>query len=418
MPLFVYTLLYNIFLKLYSFFAFVLSFKQLKAKQFIDGRKNIFVNLSKELNTITQQKIWIHCASLGEFEQVKPIIEYLYNENKYYILISFFSPSGYEVSKNYPFAHAIYYLPIDSKSNANKWLQTIKPSLIVFVKYEFWYYYLTKAKQLKIPIILVSGIFRANQPFFKWYNKLHVNMLQCFNYILVQNNASKELLNSIDINNVFITGDTRFDRVSEVAKNNYENELIKNFIDNKPCLISGSTWPKDEDALANFLNQNLNICAIIAPHQVDEISIKNCKQTFPNAVLFSNLLKNQIYDIKKTNILIIDCIGILSKVYRFANVCYVGGGFGKEGVHNVLEAGIYGKPVVFGPYYSKFIEAKELIEADGAISVKDKNELKICLNDLFNNPSKANSMGENSLSFTQHKTGATQKTITIMKKYL
>jgi 3-deoxy-D-manno-octulosonic-acid transferase len=418
MPLFLYIFFYNCFIKFYAFAAYLLSIKNDKAKLFVNGRKNIFEKIKLQIQSNTNKKnIWIHCASLGEFEQAKPIIESLYKKEKYYIALSFFSPSGYEVSKNYPFAHAKFYLPLDTKQNAKKLLAIVNPSLIIFIKYEFWFHYLTQAKEQQIPIVLASGIFRESQPFFKWYSKLHLIMLNCFNEILVQNDTSKNLLNSIGFTNIKVTGDTRFDRVVQIADEDYKNEIIENFIKQNPCLIAGSTWYEDEVELQHFVNKQNNIVTIIAPHNVDDESIATCKKIFPSAVLYSSIQKNKNHS-SNSNILIIDSIGILSKIYRYATICFIGGGFGNDGVHNVLEASVYGKALVFGPEYEKFAEAIDLVEINAAKSVENGLELEAVLFELFNNSQLQNQMGKLAYSNTIKNAGATKKSLTIVEKFL
>lgn len=417
MPLFVYIFLYNCFIKIYGLAAFLLSFKNTKAKQFIQGRRNILLKIKLQLQANNKKVIWIHCASLGEFEQAKPIIESLYKKNNHFIALSFFSPSGYEVSKNYSYANAIFYLPLDTKTNAIQLLAIIKPSLIIFIKYEFWFHYLTQAKKLHIPIILASAIFRESQPFFKWYGKLHLKMLSCFNEILVQNSNAQNLLLSIDINNSIITGDTRFDRVVQLASQSYNNPHIENFINNKPCLVAGSTWFEDDAELQHFVNKQTEIITIIAPHQIDMDSIKACKKLFPTAILYSQLHAKKLATIE-SKILIVDTIGMLNKIYRYATVCFIGGGFGDDGVHNVLEASVYGKPIVFGPEYSKFIEAIELIENKAALTVANALELEAVLTNLFKNETLKTQMGTIGYDYTLNNAGATSKTIAIIEKFL
>jgi 3-deoxy-D-manno-octulosonic-acid transferase len=418
MPLFLYIFFYNCFIKIYGFAAFLLSFKNKKAKYFIDGRRGIFNQIENKLKQNSYPKtIWIHCASLGEFEQAKPIIEYLYKQEKQFIAISFFSPSGYEVSKNYSFANAIFYLPLDTKKNAKQLLKILKPSLIIFIKYEFWFHYLTQAKQLNIPIVLASGIFRKSQPFFKWYNTLHLKMLSCFNEILVQNEDSKNLLASINCNQAKVTGDTRFDRVVQIANEPYSNEIIEAFINKKPCLIAGSTWYEDEVELQHFVNNNAKVATIIVPHNVDANNIENVKKIFPSAILYSTLIKNKSQD-DNSNILIIDSVGILSKIYRYATICFIGGGFGEDGVHNVLEASVYGKPIIIGPVFEKFNEAIDLVEIKAAKTVNNSLQLEASLNEIFTNSNLQITMGKLAQDYTIKNAGATIKTIECIKKFL
>ncbi|MFY8129005.1 MAG: 3-deoxy-D-manno-octulosonic acid transferase [Chitinophagaceae bacterium] len=418
MPLFIYIFIYNCFIKIYTLAAYILSFKNTKAKYFVTGRQNIFSQIQLQLKDNPYKKtIWIHCASLGEFEQAKPIIEYLYKEGKQFIALSFFSPSGYEVSKKYPFANAIFYLPLDTKKNAIQLLQIVRPSLIIFIKYEFWFHYLTQAKQLQIPILLACGVFRKNQPFFKWYNTLHLTMLRCFNQILVQNPNSKQLLNNIKFSNVVITGDTRFDRVLKIANEPFSNQIIENFIQQRDCIIAGSTWLNDELALQNFINKNNHVVAIIAPHHVDTESIEKTKKIFPTSVLYSSILQspNQHYN---SHILIIDTIGLLNKLYRYATICFIGGGFGKDGVHNVLEASVYGKPIVIGPVYEKYNEVVDLVRNNAIKVIENENVLELITTELFSNKDEQIKMGRLAYTYTIANAGAINKTIDAIKNFI
>ncbi|NIM34180.1 MAG: 3-deoxy-D-manno-octulosonic acid transferase [Hydrotalea flava] len=385
---------YNLFLKLYVVIARLIQRGNKKAALWLTGRKNIFDQVSAALQNNAPPNVWFHCASLGEFEQGRPLMEQIKTQfPAYKILVTFFSPSGYEAKKNDAIADWIFYLPMDSAAHAEQWLTITMPALVVFVKYEFWYYYLTAIKNKNIPAILVSGIFRGNQPFFKWYGGLHRNMLHCFQHLFVQNQDSKKLLASIGLDNkTTVAGDTRFDRVTNIALEPYQNALIEQFIQNRQVIVAGSTWTEDDEALDHFANTHPELCFIIAPHEIDEDRIAECKALYKNNICYSGLHAG--IDFSGCNVLIIDNIGMLSRLYRYATICYVGGGFGEDGVHNILEAAVYGKPVVFGPVYDKFFEATALVELGGAFSIDDalmlEQEFKKLLNEaeLYSNACK------------------------------
>ena len=407
---------YNIFIKLYSIIASLISFKNVKAAQWISGRKNIFAKLEKAFENNTNKVIWMHCASLGELEQGRPIIEKLKQQTpNYKILITFFSPSGYEVQKNYSGADWVFYLPIDTKKNAKHFYKIVKPTLSIFVKYEFWYHYITEAKVNNIPLLLVSGIFRKNQPFFKWYGGLHKKMLECFDFIFLQNQESLDLLKTIHPkNNIEVCGDTRFDRVIEIATKPKVFADIEKFIANYKVIVAGSTWTEDDEELDHFANTNPHIKFIIAPHNIESVRLTECLSLYKNSVLYSELNNKTI----NKNVLIIDNVGMLSSLYNYATIAYIGGGFGGDGVHNVLEAAVFGKPVIFGPEYEKFIEANELINFNGAISIDDALELEQTFDTLLKNEDELKNIGENAAKFVLQNGGATNKIIGYIYKNL
>jgi 3-deoxy-D-manno-octulosonic-acid transferase len=409
-------LAYRLFIYLYPLVAQLISFKNNKAKLWVAGRKNIFTHLKATINP-NEKIIWMHCSSLGEFEQGRPVLEKLKIQNpNSKILLTFFSPSGYEVRKNDSIADYVFYLPIDSPNNAQQFFDIVNPTLILFVKYDFWYYYLAQAKQRNIPLLLVSGVFRNSQPFFKWYGSFHKQMLYCFTHLFVQNQASVNLLASIGITqNVTLSGDTRFDRVIEIAKNFTPIEAIEKFIGNSPAIVAGSTWTEDDEELDHFANTNPNIKFIIAPHQIEEERIAECLRLYKNSILFSQI---QQADASNKNVLIIDNVGMLSKLYHYASICYVGGAFGSDGVHNVLEAAVYGKPVVFGPEYEKYVEAAELIEAGGAISVETALQLEESLSTLLLLDENYKRVGSFAGNYAKSKAGATDIIISYCKHQL
>lgn len=347
----------------------------------------------------------MHCASLGEFEQGRPLLEKLkqaFPEANF--LVSFFSPSGYEVRKNYSGAQVVCYLPMDSAANAQAFLQIVKPSLVLWVKYEYWYYYLTEVSKRNIPLLLVSGIFRESQPFFKWYNGLHTRMLSCFSHLFVQNEASKNLVcRIVPSQKITISGDTRFDRVIAIAEGFTPVKLVEEWLgDTQKVMVCGSTWDEDEEELSHYIRLHPEIKFIIAPHNVNAEEIVEIQALLPGALLFTQLSEER----KQNHVLIIDTVGLLSKLYHYATIAYVGGGFG-AGIHNVLEAAVWGKPVIHGPEYEKFAEAKDLIAAGGSFATEDALHLEKLLDNLFTNTALYEKAAAISKAYVYHHQGAT-----------
>jgi 3-deoxy-D-manno-octulosonic-acid transferase len=338
----------------------------------------------------------MHCASLGEFEQGRPVIESL---RKIYpsatIIISFFSPSGYEIRKDYEGADHVFYLPMDSAVNAKRWLDLVDPKLVIWIKYDYWYYYLRELQKRKIPALLVSPVFRSDQPFFKWYGNIHRLMLDSFHAFFVQNEESKVLLKTLGIEkSVFVSGDTRFDRVIDIAEALRPLPVIEDFCSDHLVIVAGSTWEEDEEELDHYANTHPDVKFIIAPHEIDESHLKDMEALFRNTIRYS-VLEKQYFASKKQdsrpvnpdqlNVLIIDNIGMLASLYSYAKICYVGGGFGDDGVHNVLEAAVYGRPVITGPVIEKYIEVMELAELGGVIIIDNALEAESAFNRLFKN---------------------------------
>lgn len=370
--------LYRIFLGFFQSGIHIASLVNEKARLWKNGRKDIWTKLDSgpgrfsERNAVSGKKkvIWMHCASLGEFEQGRPLLEKLrINYPGYKILLSFFSPSGYEVRKNYNGADWIVYLPMDGPGNAKRFLSIVDPSLVIFVKYEFWFYYLQAIKQNNSPLLLVSAIFRENSVFFKKHGTLQRKMLGFFDHLFVQDKVSAELLGSIGAKNVSVTGDTRFDRVAEIAEQFSPLPVIEKFVNGQKAIVAGSSWPPDERILQKVFSElkGLDLKLIIAPHEIGEDHIAQLEKAFPGAVRYS-LLKDNQQNSGNADVLIIDNIGMLSKLYHYSWISYIGGGFGK-GIHNTLEAAVYGKPVLFGPKYGKFREAVDLVQNGGAFAI-------------------------------------------------
>jgi 3-deoxy-D-manno-octulosonic-acid transferase len=349
-----------------------------KARLWVAGRKNWEQALTAKWSPGPgARSVWMHCASLGEFEQGRPLLEAIRNEYPgVKILLTFFSPSGYEIRKKYAGADAVCYLPFDSPVNARRFLDLAQPSVAIFVKYEFWHFYLQELHTRSIPTLLVSGIFRPDQPFFQWWGSFHRRMLLNFSHLFVQDENSKKLLAEAGFGSkTTIAGDTRFDRVHALALTWQPVEGVAAFCGEDPVLVAGSTWPEDEQLLANFLKDDTNIRKLIlAPHEINAGHMTRLQQLFPGSVLFSELAT--ISNPEQKNCLIIDNVGYLSRLYRYGTFCYVGGGFNKSGHHNILEAAVYGKPVITGPNFQKFRESIDLKKQGGSFTVERVTDLK------------------------------------------
>ena len=364
------SILYTISIQLHIIAIHIAALFNAKAKLWVKGRKTIFQKLTEAIKE-DKDIVWFHCASLGEFEQGKPIIEgYKLKYPNHKILLTFFSPSGYEIRKNYDLADWVFYLPSDTKKNAKKFISIVNPIKAIFIKYEFWFNYMAELNKKNIAFYSVSSIFRREQYFFKY--DWAANQLNNVSIFFVQDKNSKELLQNIGFTNCTVAGDTRFDSVIANTQKTVSIPLIEEFSKNKTTIICGSTWPRDEALLAKYIKENPNYNYIIAPHEMLQISVLQ-KQT--NALLFS---KADNTNINNSNVLIIDSIGILSNVYKYGDLAYIGGGFG-SGIHNILEAATFGLPLVFGPNYQKFKEANELIELGGAKSISNYSELEITI---------------------------------------
>lgn len=408
--------LYNILILIAGFALKIAALFNKKIKLFIDGRKQTFFKLQHAIGE-TDEVIWIHCASLGEFEQGRPVIEKLklkYPTKK--VVITFFSPSGYEVRKNYENADLVCYLPLDSVQNAKRFLKIVHPELAIFVKYEFWPNLLKELKISNIETLLISGIFRGNQSFFNWYGGWMRKSLTTFSHFFVQDENSKQLLNSINFNNVTVSGDTRFDRVFEITQQNNKLPFIEEFIDNKYTLVAGSTWKEDGIMLVDYINNKAseNEKFIIAPHNININDIADLKNSISKkVVLFSE--KGNI-NLSNYQVFIIDTVGILTKIYSYSNIAYVGGGFTKTGVHNVLEPATFGVPILIGPNYHKFNEAIELVKNKACFVVANSKELSLHLESFFQSNELRLKTGENAKKQVVDKTGATAKILEFIEK--
>ncbi len=409
-------IVYTLFIYLYYFAIHVASLFNPKAKEWIDGRKNIFEKLksafqNSKLESQKSKLVWIHCASLGEFEQGRPLIEKLKKEEpQTKILLTFFSPSGYEIRKKYEGADYVFYLPMGTPSAAKKFIEIVKPKVAIFVKYEFWFNYLYELKKHNVATYLICGIFREDQYFFKSYGSWFRTQFSAFTSFFLQDEPSKLLLSSIGFNNTSVAGDTRFDRVFEISKNAKQIDLVKQFVMDKKLIIAGSTWDKDEEIIANFFNieqeRVSNYKLIIAPHEIDEPHIQSIIARFSSTSVIRYSEATQ-KDISSAHVLIIDNIGLLSSLYQYGTIAFIGGGFG-TGIHNVLEAATFGLPIIFGPNYDKFIEAKELINLGGAFSISSVDEFKKTI-DLLQQPGIIKMASFVSKNYVASRVGATDK---------
>lgn len=400
---------YNIFLFLFKAGIHIAALFNPKAKKWVVGRKNIFPRLEAALSG-HDKVIWMHCASLGEFEQGRPLLEKLRVQYPgYKFLLTFFSPSGYEVRKDYKGADWIFYLPMDGSKNAKRFLEIVNPSLVIFVKYEFWYYYLKKIKYRNMPLLLVSALFWKEMSFFKWYGALQRKMLSRFDHLFVQDDVSKTLIDAIGLAGITsISGDTRFDRVITIAESAEPIPAIEKFTKGYKTIIAGSTWPDDEMVLKKTLETiaDPSLKLIMAPHEINEKHLQSIKEFFPGCVFYSELTAEN----STARILIIDNIGLLSRLYHYAWITYIGGGFGK-GIHNTLEAAVYGKPVLFGPVFHKFKEASDLIQTGGAITINNEEDCSKAVEKLLNNPDDYQARAESSGKYVYARRGATDTII-------
>lgn len=407
-------LIYNLAIKIYLFGIGLASLRNEKAKKWIKGRKNWQSKLRESISP--QDKVmWFHCASLGEFEQGRPVIEELiqiYKEWK--VLITFFSPSGYEIRKNYDKADCIMYLPLDTKRNATEFIKLANPRIAFFVKYEFWRNFLSVLKKEKVPLYLVSGVFRKNQLFFKWYGKSIMKDLHAFTHFFVQNDESKKILKSHGFNNVTLTGDTRFDRVVSTTQNFKRFPEIEKFISGNQVVICGSTWEPEEEIIAEFIENNQqDIKFIIAPHEVHDSKIKKLQKSLSiKSILYTEIENDTLgnYDV-----LIINTIGILSSLYQYGSIAFVGGAFGK-GLHNILEAAAFGMPILFGPNIKKFQEAMDLVKEGSAFKVTSYMEFEDKINMLLSNPSDLKRLSATSKKYVVGNLGAKTKIINQVKQ--
>jgi len=404
--------IYNFIIEVANFFVPIFGVFNKKLKQGVEGRKKTFSLLEQNI-TSKDTVFWFHCASLGEYEQGLPVFQRIKNTNpEAKIVLSFFSPSGYEIRQQNPITPLVVYLPLDTKKNARLFLKITRPKLVVFVKYELWPNYLKALKKESTKAILISALFRKNHYFFNRFGTVWHSLLFSFDHIFTQNEASKILLNSIGYRDVTVSKDTRFDRVSNQLKQNNSLAFIETFLNGKQALVAGSTWPEDDQIILPYIKQmGSDLKFIIAPHSIDPHYIGKLKQQLgEDAVLFSHYDEDSL---SKKRIFIVDTIGVLTKLYSYASVAYVGGGMGTGGLHNTLEAAVFGVPIIIGKNYNKFPEAKAMIQMGGMTSVSNKQDFKSSVDALMSNPKYREECGAKNTSYIKANKGATDK---IMKQ--
>lgn len=409
--------IYDILLKLYQLLIISVSPFNNKARLWIQGRRGFFGQLQKRMYKNSAPIIWFHSASLGEFEQSRPLIEAMKKEYpQYNIFLTFFSPSGYEVRKNYELADYVFYLPLDTTFNAKKFIRIINPKIAFFAKYEFWYHYISELHKNKIPIISFSTIFRKDQIFFKSYGDLHRELLSKVNRFFVQNEESILLLKEINITSTEFAGDTRFDRVKEICDTHKKLPLIENFKQDQKLFIIGSSWEEDIKVLHDIINDtSRNFKTIIAPHEINDRKISSLEQKLKKSC--TRYSQANIDTISKFDILIIDNIGMLTSLYQYGDIAYVGGAFGK-GLHNILEPATFGMPILFGPKYEKFQEAKDLVQLKSAFSIKNNEEASKIFHYLYNDATARNTISIQTKKYIDGNIGATKKIMNYCKQFL
>lgn len=402
--------MYSLAIHLYAFIIALIAPFHRKARKMRMGQWKTNSILREKIDR-NAKYIWFHAASLGEFEQGRPLMEKIKRDHpEYKVLLTFFSPSGYEVRKNYQGADVICYLPFDTPFRVKKFLNLAHPAIAVFIKYEFWGNYLSELKKRGIPTYIISAIFRPDQLFFQWFGKPYRKMLHCFTHLFVQDERSKQLLAEYGVHPVTVTGDTRFDRVLDIHKQARDIELVERFVTPKESeqapkvLVVGSSWPLDEEILIPYFHQHPEMKLIIAPHEIHKEHLEAIEASLKRP--FVRLSDAKAADVADNDCLIIDCFGLLSSIYRYGQIAYVGGGFG-VGIHNTLEAAVYGIPVLFGPKYHKFKEAKDLIQVGGGFSVASKEEFVAKMDELLTYDELLKASGNSAGQFVKGNAGAT-----------
>lgn len=403
---------YNFGIYIYSLLIHLLAPFSRKPRKMMKGHWIVY-ELLRQQKEDGAKYIWFHAASLGEFEQGRPLIEKIRERYpEYKILLTFFSPSGYEVRKNYKGADIVCYLPLDKPRNVNKFLDIIQPCMAFFIKYEFWKNYLDELHKRNIPVYSISSIFRKEQIFFKWYGGTYRKVLANFDQLFVQNETSKRFLSKIGINKVTVVGDTRFDRVLEIRQEAKDLPLVEAFKNNSMTIVAGSSWQPDEDLFIEYFNTHPDIKLIIAPHVIDENHLVEIISKLKRPYVRYSKANEQ--NVRNADCLIIDGFGLLSSIYRYGEIAYVGGGFG-VGIHNILEAAVYGIPVIFGPKYQKFMEAKQLLEENGAFSIKNYEDLSQLLDKMITDSQYLKEVGANADNYVRRNLGASEKILEQIK---
>lgn len=403
--------MYNVAISIYSsFFSLIAPFHK-KAKLMVQGHADTYINLEKQIDP-SSKYVWFHVASLGEYEQAQPMIEIIKREKPTYkILLSFFSPSGYEVQKNNKIVDVVCYLPFDKKKNVKRFLDLAQPDIAIFVKYEFWYNYIHALYLREIPVYLISAVFRPNQLFFKPWGNVFKKILHYYTQIFVQDKDSKRLLIGQRLNNVTVMGDTRMDRVIKIKDDALDLPLVDKFVtqkNNESVLVAGSSWPEDENLIINYFNKHAYLKLIIAPHLIDEAHLKQIESKLRRPFVRYSQAENK--NILDYDCLIIDNFGLLSSIYRYGQIAYIGGGFG-AGIHNLPEAAVHGIPVIFGPNYKKFLEARELINKGGGFTISSEIDLNKILKNFVTSPEDLEIAGERAAEYIYKSAGATQKIV-------
>ena len=409
--------MYNVIIYLYQLGVIITSLFSEKVRKMWRGERDAIRVLRQQIDPDARY-VWFHAASLGEFEQGRPLMEELRRQHpEYKILLTFFSPSGYEVRKNYQGADIICYLPLDTITNARRFLRTIRPVMAFFIKYEFWYNYLHILKHRGVPVYSVSSIFRPGQVFFRWYGRQYAHVLKCFTRFYVQNDISKELLGSIGIHDVAIVGDTRFDRVLQIKETAKQLSLVEQFKGQSKCFVAGSSWQPDEEIFIPWFNEHQDWKVIIAPHVIGEDHLQQIEKLLAGrkVVRYSKCSENSDNSaLSDADVLIIDCFGLLSSIYHYADVTYVGGGFG-VGIHNTLEAAVWDVPVIFGPNNERFQEAQGLKACGGGFEIQGSDDFRRIMQGFIDRPETQAEAGRQSGLFVQQMTGATRKILSDVK---
>lgn len=410
-------LLYDISLQAYRLLILIASIRSRKARAWVDGRKDLLERIGRQMKDVSGERIWMHCASVGEFEQGRPVLEAIRRQwPEIHITLTFFSPSGYELRKDFPGADLVTYLPLDTPKNAKAFIRLIRPKLVFFVKYEHWYHFLQELERQQVPAFLISSIFRPEQPFFRNWGGFWRRMLSTYDRIYVQDGQSVELLKKIGISeNVRLAGDTRFDRVCSVADNSGGLPALEFLTEKDQVVVAGSTWPADERLLSALAHAHPDIRFIIAPHEISPEKLTEVSSIFPGVIKWSEL--NPKHG-TSWQTLVIDNIGMLSRLYRYARVAYVGGGFHQAGIHNILEAAVYGKPVLFGPRNHKAKEAADLLKIGGAFVVHDARALNSKLLELLTDREKLEAAGTTAGRYVRNHAGATALVMLDVQEYL
>lgn len=409
--------MYHIIFYIYEFGVFIASFFSAKVRKMWRGERDAFRVLKEKVEPDAHYA-WFHAASLGEFEQGRPIMEEyrrIYPERK--ILLTFFSPSGYEVRKDYEVADIVCYLPIDTPTNARRFLRTVRPKVAFFIKYEFWYNYMHILRHRGVPVYSVSSIFRPDQIFFRWYGYEYRNVLNCITHFFVQNEQSKELLHSIGIDDVDVTGDTRFDRVMQIASQSKDIPVVETFKDSKKVFVAGSSWLPDEEIFIPYLNAHPDWKVIIAPHVIDEEHLKQIEALLQGrkVLRYSVAQGKGLEELRQAEVLIIDCFGLLSSIYKYGEVAYVGGGFGVS-IHNLPEAAVWSMPVIFGPNNKKFKEAYELKTCGGGIEIAGAEDFRNIMDEFAADQDKLAKASQAAGEYVKTHSGATEKLLQLLRQ--